>query len=74
MKRIEFLRRDQGFSQRQLGAAAKVNASYICNAERRGLVLYPEQARRLAAALDWDGDPSELFEEVTVDDLDSKLA
>lgn len=74
MKRLEFLRRDRGLSQRQLGAAAKVNASYICNAGKRGLVLYPEQAKRLATALDWGGDPAELFEEVAVDDLASKLA
>lgn len=74
MKRLEFLRRDRGLSQRQLGAAAQVNASYICNAERRGLVLYPEQAKRLAAALDWSGDPTELFEEVVADDLASKLS
>ncbi len=74
MKRMELLRRDRGLSQRQLGAAAKVNASYICNAERRGLILYPEQARRLAVALNWDGDPSDLFEEVSADDLPSKLS
>lgn len=68
MKRLEFLRRDKEFSQRELGKRAGVNASYICNAERRGMELYPSQAKRLADALGWRGEPSELFEEVKVDE------
>ncbi len=64
MKRLEFLRRNRGWSQRKLGSAAHVNASYICNAERRGLILFDQQAQRLADALDWQGKPAELFEDV----------
>lgn len=64
MKRLEFLRRNAALSQRGLGKAARVDASYICNAEKRGMSLYPSQAVRLADALGWKGDPMELFEEV----------
>ncbi len=64
MKRLEFMRRNGGLSQRGLGAKARVDASYICNAESRGMRLYPAQAVRLADALGWEGDPMELFEEV----------
>lgn len=67
MKRLQFMRLDQKKSQRALGSEAGVNASYICNAERRGMVLYPAQAQRLAHALGWGGDPMELFEEVADD-------
>lgn len=67
MKRLEFMRRNQRKSQRGLGLEAGVNASYICNAERRGMVLYPGQAARIAKALGWTGDPMELFEEVDAD-------
>ena len=69
MKRLEFMRRSNGWSQRKLGEAAGVSASYICNAESRGMTLYPNQAKRLADALGWRGDPAELFEEVTENDL-----
>lgn len=67
MKRLEYMRREQRKTQRRLGDESGVNASYICNAERRGMVLYPGQAARLAKALGWSGDPMELFEEVNVD-------
>lgn len=69
MTRLEFIRRSKGWSQRKLGEAAKVSASYICNAESRGMTLYPNQTKRLADALGWKGDPAELFEEVTEDAL-----
>lgn len=71
MKRIEFMRRNQGLSQRSLGAACSpmVAPADICKAERGRLVPYPGQASRLADALGWTGDPAELFEEVTEDDL-----
>lgn len=69
MRRLEFMRRCAGLSQRGLGGLSGVDASYICNAERRGLVLYPGQAKRLADALGWKGDPTELFEEVTEHDV-----
>ncbi|WP_281654772.1 XRE family transcriptional regulator [Eggerthella sinensis] len=69
MKRLEFMRRNLRLSQREAGKLAGVNASYICNAEKRGLILYPDQAKRLSSALGWEGDPAELFEEVTEHDV-----
>lgn len=69
MRRLEFLRRTHGLSQRELGKLACVNASYICNAEKRGMILYTDQASRIAKALDWEGEPSKLFEEVSTDDF-----
>ena len=69
MIKLERARRDAGWSQRELSRRSQVDASYICNAEKRGLTLYPSQAARIAAALGWEGDPSELFEEVACDEL-----
>lgn len=66
MVRLKLLRLNKKLSQRALGERAKVNASYICNAESRGMILYPNQAERVASALGWDGDPMELFEEVEI--------
>lgn len=68
MKQLEFLRRNLKWSQRKLGDVSSVDARYICNAEKRGMILYPKQAKRLADALDWTGDPDELFKEVGEDD------
>lgn len=69
MKRLEFMRRDKGLTQRSLGAACSpmVAPADICKAERGRLVLYPGQAQRIADALGWKGDPAELFEEVPND-------
>ncbi len=65
MKRIQKMRKERNLSLRQLGALCDppVCASYICYAEH-GLVLGNGQAGRIADALGWVGDPSELFEEV----------
>ena len=71
MKLLEFMRRDAGLSQRALGekCVPKVNASYICCAEKRGLVLGAGMSRRLADALGHGGDPMDLFKDVTVKDV-----
>lgn len=37
-------------SQRDFGAFVGVDASYICNAERNG-VMYPEHCKRIAKSL-----------------------
>ncbi len=65
MKRIRQMREGKGLSMRQLGSRCRppVAASYICYAEN-GLTLGAGQAKRLADALGWEGDPMELFEEV----------
>lgn len=70
MERIlKKLRQKHGLSQRELARKAGVSASYICNAETRGFELYPGQAERLATALDWEGDPSDLTKEANENDV-----
>lgn len=68
MNKLEFYRRKRGLSQRGLGLIAKVDASYICNAESRGFRLYERQMRELANALDWNGDPYALLDEAEISD------
>lgn len=64
MRRLKKLRVNLDMSQRELAAVAKVDASYICRAEKLGCPLYPDQAKRISAALGWSGDSSALIEEV----------
>lgn len=64
MRRLKKLRVNLDMSQSKLAEVAKVDASYICRAEKMGCPLYPEQAKRISAALGWTGDPSALIEEV----------
>lgn len=56
-----------GLSQRKLAEKSSVDPSYISKAERMGLRLYPVQAQRIASVLGWQGDPMELFKEVSKD-------
>ena len=67
MNRLKFMRLNAGLSQRQLGEKSNVAAPDICKAEKGRLLLYPDQAQRIAAALGWQGDPMELFKEVKDD-------
>lgn len=60
--KLELLRR--GMSQRELAERAHVNeasVSRICHGRE---AAYPERGRRIARALGWTGDPTELFEEL----------
>ena len=59
---LERMKRD--YSQNKLAREAHVDVSYICNAEKRGFRLYKPQLERIAVVLGWEGDPSELLEEV----------
>lgn len=65
MKRLKTLREASGLSMRQLGEKCRppVGAAYICYAEN-GLKLGIGQAKRLADALGWEGDPMELFDDI----------
>lgn len=59
---LELLRR--GMSQRELAKRAHVNeasVSRICHGKEPA---YPRRGKRIAEALEWTGDPEELFEEV----------
>lgn len=51
-------------SQASLARRAGLHPSTVCAIERGRLVPYDAQAKKLAAALGWEGDPSALFEEV----------
>ena len=64
MRRIEFVRRDLGMSQRDFGAYVGVDASYICNAEKNG-VMYPKHRERIAEKLGMDDGGSTLLEPIT---------
>lgn len=64
MRLIEYRRRNKGLSQRALGAKARVDAGYICTAEKYGFAR-GVRLDRIAAALDWRGDPEQLLEEVS---------
>lgn len=63
---LEQLRRNAGLSQRKLARACQpeIDPSYLSQAERQGMRLYPSQLERVAAALGFEGDPAELLEEV----------
>ena len=61
---LEKERRNHGWSQRELMRRSGVDSAYISRAERQGMRLYPGQARKIADALGWEGDPAELFKEV----------
>lgn len=62
------VREDAHLSQRKLERLSNVCAPDISKAETRGLRLYPVQMERIAAALEWKGDPMELLEEVSEDE------
>lgn len=51
-------------SQRDFGAYVGVDASYICNAERNGL-LYPEHRKRIAEKLDLEDKGDSLLDPIT---------
>ena len=59
---LELLRRDM--SQRELAKRAHVNEASISRICRGKEPAYTKRGERIAAALGWTGDPTELFEEV----------
>lgn len=65
------VREDARLSKRKLDRLSNVCASDISKAETRGLRLYPVQMERIAAALEWEGDPMALLEEVAEDEQHS---
>ena len=70
MQLLTKLRKEKGLSQRELSRISGVDASTISRAEKRAL-MYASQARSVADALGWDGDPMDLFKEVTGDGADA---
>ena len=65
VKRITQLRERSGRTQFRLGADADVNPTHVSAIERGREVPAPDSVvlRRLAAALDFDGDPADLLTE-----------
>lgn len=62
--RLKFERERQGLTQAALARVAWLNSSELSKMERGRMVPYEEQARRIAAALRWEGQLEELFEPI----------
>ncbi len=58
------VRKSKGISQAKLARLAGVNQTSISRIERGKEPPYPNRGKRIADALGWEGDPSELFKEV----------
>lgn len=67
MKRLEQLRNERHMTQERLGNKAHLDKSYISKAENYGNHLGAGQLARLAAALEWTGDPEDLMLDVECD-------
>ncbi len=68
MIRLKVILFDKRMSQAQLSFAAKVNQSSLSKILNGKEPPYPNRAKRIADALNWEGDPMELFEEVDEDE------
>ena len=60
-------RKDAGMNRSDLARAAKMQPSVITWIETGRFYPYESQMEKIAAALGWEGDPTELFREVTED-------
>lgn len=69
MKRVVIERQRLGMSQAKLARVADVNQSCMSRIENGKEPPYPIRGKRIADALGWKGDPAELFEDVTENDL-----
>ena len=64
MLRITALREAKNISRAELARRSGLNASSISWIETGRFIPYPSQLDKLAAALEYAGDPSELIQEV----------
>lgn len=64
MLKMRVVREQRGISQSSLSHIANMHVTTISLIESGRLRPYPSQMTRLAEALDYSGDPSELLEEV----------
>ena len=60
-----------GLSQAALARKIGANQASLSRIESGKEPPYPLRAKRIAAALGWEGDPMELFKEVTGDGADA---
>lgn len=58
------VRKQQGLSQAALARKAEVNQASMCRIEKGKEPAYSGRGQRIADALGWSGEWSELFEEV----------
>lgn len=66
MLRIAYLIHERGMSQTELAQRAGVNRVLLNRILHGKLPPYPKWRDAIAAAIGYDGDPSELFEEIEV--------
>lgn len=66
MLRAEYEAREQGITQTEIGEKCGVTSSLINRVIRGKEEAYPKLQKSIAAALGWDGDPAELFQEIEV--------
>lgn len=59
--KLQDIRKERGLTQAALARVAWLNSSELSKMERGRLIPYEEQARRIAAALRWEGPLEELF-------------
>lgn len=64
MFRIEVERKKLGLSQRKMAKMAGLDPIVVNKIERGAIRAYPMYREALAAAIKWEGDAKELFEEV----------
>ena len=70
MIRLTEVRKAAGLSMSALAREAGMHVSSVSQIEGRRLRPYPGQVAKLGSALGWEGDPTELFEEVVGDGRD----
>lgn len=68
MLRMELERKRRYMSQRKLAQLASMNQCSVSAVERGREIAWPKWRRNIADALEWRGDPAELFEEVGEDE------
>ena len=61
---LEQVRRERGMTKAELARRAEMQQSVIGWIETGRFKPYESQLEKLAAALDWDGEPHRLMEEV----------
>lgn len=64
---LQNVRTSAGISRAELARRAKMQAGVVTWIETGRFVPYDSQLLKLAAALDWQGDPRELLDEVVAD-------
>ncbi|MEG0505478.1 MAG: helix-turn-helix transcriptional regulator [Raoultibacter sp.] len=71
MQRCKLERLMHDMKQSEVARMTGMHPTSISAIENGRLRPYPGQIEKIAAALNWNGDPAALFEEVPADDLAS---